>query len=706
MNQKFLLFTLIVLTGLIFSDRATAQTFKTLYQFTAVDTNDINRDGAGPFAGLTASGNILYGTTSGGGKGGSGTVFSVKADGTGFTNLYTFTTATFPSHLSTVATNSDGGGPEGRLVLLGNTLYGTAAGGGSNGFGTIFGVNTDGTGFTNLHTFSRSSNGFNPRAGLIASGGTLYGTTFSDGSGTIFRINTDGTGFTNLHSFNYGSDGGDPSGELLLSGNTLYGMASSGGIGQYGTIFAVNTDGTGFTNLYTFTGGAEGAAGADGGNPARSLILSGGRLYGTTAYGGSNEFGTVFAINTDGTGFTNLYSFYTTMGNYILQGEMTLSGNTLYGTGSYGGAHGTGTVFAINTDGTGFTNIHSFSTLDPNGVNNKDGAEPMGGVALLGNTLYGTTSFAGSGGEGTIYSLTISPSATNTISVSASPSAGGAVSGGGTFASDGVDTVTATNNTYYTFDGWTVNGTNVSTNASYSFTLTGDIALVANFDQAQYTIGVSALPEAGGTVDGGGTFGGGSTNTVSALANSGYLFKSWTTNGVSVSTLTNYSFTLKADETLVANFTQITNTISVIASPVAGGTVTGSGKIAQGGLCMVTASPKTGYSFSGWTVKGINVSNSQLYSFTTTGNEALVANFTQIKYTIAVSSSSSTEGTVSGGGVFVPGGSHTVKATAKHGFKFVGWTVEGSTVSTDASYTFVLNANETLVANFQPLISP
>jgi uncharacterized repeat protein (TIGR03803 family) len=682
MNQKFLLFTLIVLTGLIFSDRATAQTFKTLYQFTAVDTNDINRDGAGPFAGLTASGNILYGTTSGGGKGGSGTVFSVKADGTGFTNLYTFTTATFPSHLSTVATNSDGGGPEGRLVLLGNTLYGTAAGGGSNGFGTIFGVNTDGTGFTNLYTFSRGSNGFNPRAGLIASGGTLYGTTFSDGSGTIFRINTDGTGFTNLHSFNYGSDGGDPSGELLLSGNTLYGMASSGGIYGYGTIFAVNTDGTGFTNLYTFTGGA------DGGNPARSLILSGGTLYGTTAYGGSNDFGTVFAINTDGTGFTNLYSFYTTMGNYILQGEMTLSGNTLYGTGSYGGAHGTGTVFAINTDGTGFTNIHSFSTLDPNGVNNKDGAEPMGGVALLGNTLYGTTSFAGSGGEGTIYSLTISPSATNTISVSASPSAGGAVSGGGTFASDGVDTVTATNNTYYTFDGWTVNGTNVSTNASYSFTLTGDIALVANFDQAQYTIGVSALPEAGGTVDGGGTFGGGSTNTVSALANSGYLFKSWTTNGVSVSTLTNYSFTLKADETLVANFTQITNTISVIASPVAGGTVTGSGKIAQGGLCMVTASPKTGYSFSGWTVKGINVSNSQLYSFTTTGNEALVANFTQIKYTIAVSSSSSTEGTVSGGGVFVPGGSHTVKATAKHGFKFVNWTVNGTPVSTSASYTF------------------
>ena len=701
MNQKFLLFTLIVLTGLIFSDRATAQTFKTLYQFTAVDTNDINRDGAGPFAGLTASGNILYGTTSGGGKGGSGTVFSVKADGTGFTNLYTFTTATFPSHLSTVATNSDGGGPEGRLVLLGNTLYGTAAGGGSNGFGTIFGVNTDGTGFTNLYTFSRGSNGFNPRAGLIASGGTLYGTTFSDGNGTIFRINTDGTGFTNLHSFNYGSDGGDPSGELLLSGNTLYGMASSGGIGQYGTIFAVNTDGTGFTNLYTFTGGAEGAAGADGGNPARSLILSGGRLYGTTAYGGSNEFGTVFAINTDGTGFTNLYSFYTTMGNYILQGEMTLSGNTLYGTGSYGGAHGTGTVFAINTDGTGFTNIHSFSTLDPNGVNNKDGAEPRGGVALLGNTLYGTTSFAGSGGEGTIYSLTISPSATNTISVSASPSAGGAVSGGGTFASDGVDTVTATNNTYYTFDGWTVNGTNVSTNASYSFTLTGDIALVANFTQNSNTIAVSASPTNGGIVTGNGTFGDGGPNTVTATASSGYAFKSWTTNGTSVSSQPNYSFILKTDETLVANFTQITNTISVIASPVAGGTVTGSGKIAQGGLCMVTASPKTGYSFSGWTVRGINVSNSQLYSFTTTGNEALVANFTQIKYTIAVSSSSSIEGSVSGGGVFVPGGSHTVKATAKHGFKFVNWTANGTPVSTSASYSFKLTGNESLVANFQ-----
>jgi uncharacterized repeat protein (TIGR03803 family) len=127
------------------------------------------------------------------------------------------------------------------LVLSGNTLYGTAFGGGSSGNGTVFALNTDGTGFTNLHSFN-GSDGANPQAGLVPSSNTLYGTAYqggSSGNGTVFALNTDGTGFTNLHSFN-GSDGANPVAGLVLSCNTLYGTTFRGGSGGNGTVFSLS----------------------------------------------------------------------------------------------------------------------------------------------------------------------------------------------------------------------------------------------------------------------------------------------------------------------------------------------------------------------------------------------------------------------------------------------------------------------------------
>jgi len=216
-------------------------------------------DGAYPVSGLLLSGNTLYGTA-GGGRAGNGTVFAIKTDGTGFTNLYSF------SSTGTNGLNSDGANPSGNLILSGNTLYGTANGGGSGGSGTVFAIKTDGTGFTKLYsftaldpTFSTNSDGAYPVAGLLLSGNTLYGTAGnggSEGSGTVFAVTTNGTGFTNLHSFTAvdatfftNSDGVFPFSELISSGNILYGTANRGGIGGSGTVFAIKTDGTGFTNL-------------------------------------------------------------------------------------------------------------------------------------------------------------------------------------------------------------------------------------------------------------------------------------------------------------------------------------------------------------------------------------------------------------------------------------------------------------------------
>jgi len=240
-----------------------------------------------------------------------------------FTTLHSFTAASAYPY-----TNSDGATPEAGLVLSGNTLYGTAFSGGSVGYGAVFKVNPDGTGFTNLHSFTRGSDGAYPLAGLILSGNTLYGTAKIGGSsdqGTVFAVNTDGTGFTTLHSFTGGSDGAAPFAGLILSGNTLYGTTEDGGNG-YGTVFKVNTDGTGFTNLYSFNGGS------DGYRTVAGLILSGNTLYGTTEYGGSSGAGTVFALKLPPpslhialTGNQSVLFWSASATNYILQSTTNLA---------------------------------------------------------------------------------------------------------------------------------------------------------------------------------------------------------------------------------------------------------------------------------------------------------------------------------------------------------------------------------------------
>jgi uncharacterized repeat protein (TIGR03803 family) len=236
-------------------DDAQAQpipSFQSLYSFTN------GADGGSPYGNLILSNATLYGTASGGGRNGSGTVFALNTDGTGFRTLYAFSKLVpVPNDPYAAATNIDGANPNGGLVLSGDGLYGTAAYGGTNGDGTVFAVNTDGTGFKILHTFL-FSDGSLP-IGLTLSGNRLYGTAFRGGtnggnSGTIFAVNTDGTGFTTLHSFNLVPDGEDPQCILVLSSNTLYGTALDGGTNDLGigTVFAVNTDGTSFRTVRNF----------------------------------------------------------------------------------------------------------------------------------------------------------------------------------------------------------------------------------------------------------------------------------------------------------------------------------------------------------------------------------------------------------------------------------------------------------------------
>ena len=352
-------------------------------------------DGAGPMAGLILSGNTLFGTTKNGGSGAHGTVFKVNTDGSAFATLYSFTAFTS-------GTNNDGANPLGSLVLSGNTLYGTtSAGGVANGFGSIFKVNTDGTGFATLHLFGVSgvSDPAYPMAGLALSGSTLYGTTEAGGGagagGTVFQIDTSGTGFALVHTFSAtvsgtNVDGAHPKASLVLSGGILYGTTSAAGRG-YGSVFSLNSGDSSFTNLYYFTNGV------DGSTPVANLALSGDTLYGTTSAGGTNfpGYGTVFKLNTDGTGFTNLYEFSQGVGGTQPAAGLLLSGSALYGTTVHTSGGAGGTVFKLGTNGTGFTVI----------ANGSDGATPQGGLVLLGDSFYGTTSAGGANDAGTVFRI-------------------------------------------------------------------------------------------------------------------------------------------------------------------------------------------------------------------------------------------------------------------------------------------------------------
>ena len=148
--------------------------------------------------------------------------------------------------------------------------------------------------------------------------------------------------------------------------------------------------------------------------------------------------------------------------------------------------------------------------------------------------------------------------ASYTTTVSASPTDGGTVTGGGSYQEGQSCTVLATANSGYTFAKWTENGNEVSTSNKYTFTVTGDRDLVANFtvNMTTYAVSVSAKPKAGGVVFGGGIYEEGKSCTVSAItANSDYTFVNWTEGDNVVSDSENYTFTVTDRRVLVANFT-------------------------------------------------------------------------------------------------------------------------------------------------------
>jgi hypothetical protein len=291
---------------------------------------------------------------------------------------------------------------------------------------------------------------------------------------------------------------------------------------------------------------------------------------------------------------------------------------------------------------------------------------------------------------------------TYSINASVSPSGGGTVSGGGNINCGTLVTLSASPSSGYAFANWTENGVIASTSANYTFNATVDRTLVANFVAVSctYAISTSTSPLAGGTTTGGGTVNCGATVTVAANPNTGYSFVNWMENGVIVSSSASYSFTASANRNLVANFAAAPCTYAITTSSSGGGTASGGGTVTCASSVTVTAVPASCFTFVSWTENGVVVSSSASYTFTANANRNLTANFALSTYTVSVGSSPSGGGTTSGGGTVNCGASVTINATPGSCYRFVNWTEGGTVVSSSASYTFVANANRTVVANF------
>jgi uncharacterized repeat protein (TIGR03803 family) len=354
-----------------------------------------NSDGSGVVSSLLVSSNKLYGTAATGGTNGNGTIFSMDLNGSNFMVLHTFSKTT-----GSGLTNSDGASPSSGLVLSSNTLYGMTQYGGAAGWGTIFSLNTNGSSFTNLHIFTNQPDGAGPLGDLLLVGDTLYGTTDAGGAGVgsghgiVFSVRTNGTNFAVLHAFTGTPDGENPVTGLVLSGGKLFGTTQQGGTNGSGTVFSIGTNGGNYTRLRSFTNSP------DGKSPRSTLLISGSRIFGTTASGGTNNNGTIYSLGTNGANYAILYKFTNSPNGSGPIGNLALSNDTIYGITGSGGTNGSGSLYSISTNGQSETILHSYTFLF-------DGFFPFGGPVLSGQTLYASTS-QGGGGAGAIISLDLS----------------------------------------------------------------------------------------------------------------------------------------------------------------------------------------------------------------------------------------------------------------------------------------------------------
>ncbi len=287
--------------------------------------------------------------------------------------------------------NADGAVPSGGVAVSGTTVFGTAFVGGANDYGTIWSFDTSSNTFTNLHDFSRAADGAFPQGGVAVSDLKVVGTA-SNHNGSIWSFDNSSNTFTNLHDFGGATDGTVHQGRVAVSGTTVFGTATVGGANNNGTIWSFDTSGNTFTKLHDFL------RVADGSNPLGGVAVSGMTVMGTASRGGTNDDGTIWSFDTSNNTFTKLHDFNEVTDGHSPEGGVAVSGTTVVGAASSGGANDDGTIWSFDTSSDAFTKLHDFNAV-------ADGHSPEGGVAVSGTTVFGTARLGGANGDGTIWSF-------------------------------------------------------------------------------------------------------------------------------------------------------------------------------------------------------------------------------------------------------------------------------------------------------------
>ena len=339
--------------------------------------------------------------------------------------LTLFTTQTTQGQTFSVLHNftngADGANPyAGVTVGLGGVLYGTAAGGGTHGAGTVFKLSRVNSSwvFSPLYAFTGGSDGSNPYGGVvIGPNGALYGTTGNGGSenyGTAFELRPPATfcrsilcywSETVLHTFIGPPDGEFPAFANLAfdqAGN-IYGTTENGGMYGRGATFELIPSGGGYTEsiLHSF------GSGTDGQSPYSGVVLdTAGNVYGTTAYGGTVECGvlgcgTVYQLMSSNGGWVEnvLVNFDATNGEEPFGSLIIDDSGNLYGTTAYGGQSGYGVVFKLTASGGGFT----YSVLYA--ISSACASESAVAMDAAGN-FFGVCAFGGANRDGWVFELT------------------------------------------------------------------------------------------------------------------------------------------------------------------------------------------------------------------------------------------------------------------------------------------------------------
>lgn len=308
-------------------------------------------------------------------------------------------TASYPiDHVFTG--NPDGENPRhDAMTPFNGELFGTTLQGGTKNNGIIFSIGQSGTGYTNLVSPTKS-HGDELHSCFVVVNNLLYGMTASgrdNDGGVIFSFDPNTSTYQTLYSFD-SATGYEPHGRLTLdpNGTTLYGMTRKGDSQKYGVVFSIDTTGNNYTVLHDFTDGPNDGATSDHGY----VVQAGNVLYGMTTNGGLSSNGVIFSLTTGGGSFQVLHQFGSTHHDgKNPYGSLLLVGNQLYGTSASGSDYGMGTVFVINTDGTGYSRLHNF------GGTKHDGVKPIDNVILVNGTLYGMTTEGGDFDQGTIFSV-------------------------------------------------------------------------------------------------------------------------------------------------------------------------------------------------------------------------------------------------------------------------------------------------------------